>query len=252
MPSYYCRSKTDRLYLEGPFYCKQEIMEAYKLKCVEDGLVPLSNCYLSNFMVENKLSIHLLRKDKCDFCTSFNIGNVDENEYAEHIAHKDRAREEKEKDTKLAKEKKSCIVLTIDCQAVKLCPALQTSALYYSMKLKVHNMTMYNNATADCQNYWWHEENGDLEASVFVTIVIKHLEKYCLSEKKPIIIYSDGCGYQNINIFMANALLHFSIKHQLIIKQKYLVRGHTHMECDSVHSLIERKLKGQDIYILAF
>ncbi|XP_022160718.1 uncharacterized protein LOC111026860 [Myzus persicae] len=249
MPSHYCRNKTDRLYLEGPFYCKQEIMDAYKLKCVEDSLVPLSNCYLSNFMVENKLSIYLPRKDKCDFCTSFNIGEVNENDYAEHIAHKDRAREEKEKDTKLAKEKKSCTVLTIDCQAVKLCPVLQTSALYYSMKLKVHNMTIYNNATADCQNYWWHEGNGELEASVFVSIVIKHLEKYCLSEKKPIIIYSDGCGYQNRNVIMANALLHFAVKHEVTIEQKYLVKGHTQMQCDSVHSLIERKLKGQDIHL---
>lgn len=196
-----------------------------------------------------KLSIYHPRKDKCDICTSFSIGEVDENYYADHIAHKDRAREEKEKDTKLAKEKKSCTILTIDCQAVKLCPVLQTSALYYSMKLKVHNMTTYNNATAYCQNYWWHEGNGDLEASVFNSIVIKHLEKHCLSEKKPIIIYSDGCGYQNQSVIMANALLHFAIKHQVTIEQKYLVKGHTQMECDSVHSLIERKLKGQDIHL---
>jgi len=68
-------------------------MDAYKLKCVEDSLVPLSNCYLSNFMVENKFSIYLPIKDKFDFCASFNIGEVNENDYAEHIAHKDRARE---------------------------------------------------------------------------------------------------------------------------------------------------------------
>lgn len=136
-------------------------------------------------MVENKLYIYLPRKDKCDFYTSFNIDEVDENDYAEHIAHKDRARKEIAKDTKLAKEKKSCTVLMIDCQAVKLCPVLQTSA-YYSMKLKVHdNMTIYNNATADYQNYWWHEGNGKLDVSVFISIVTKHLEKYCLSEKNP-------------------------------------------------------------------
>lgn len=86
-PSHYCKSKIDRLYLEVPFYCKQEIMDAYKLKCIEDSLVPLNNCYLSNFMVENKLSIYLPRKDLCDFCITFNIGEVDENDYAEHIAH---------------------------------------------------------------------------------------------------------------------------------------------------------------------
>ncbi|KAJ4430833.1 hypothetical protein ANN_19424 [Periplaneta americana] len=30
--------------------------------------------------------------------------------------------------------------------------------------------------------------------------------------------------------------------------QKYLVRGHTQMECDSVHSTIERRKKNRDLY----
>jgi len=204
MPSHYCRSQTDRLYLEGPFYSKQEIINVYKSKCADDNIVPLSDCYVLNYMAENKLSIFLPKKDKCDFFTSYNMGHIDVNEYAEHIAHKDRARQEKENDTNLAKNN-SCIVLTMDCQAVKLCPVLEASALYYSMKLKVHNMTIYNNATGDCYNYWWHEADGELEASVFVSIIIKHLQKYYITEKKPIILYSDGYGYQNRNVVMANA-----------------------------------------------
>lgn len=52
------------------------------------------------------------------------------------------------------------------------------------------------------------------------------MKKFYLSEKKPIIIYSDGCGYQNRNVIMANALLHFAVKHQVTIEQKYLVKAH--------------------------
>jgi len=48
---------------------------------------------------------------------------------------------------------------------------------------------------------------------------------------------------------MTNALLHFSIKHKITIEQKYLIKGYTQMQCDSAHSLIERKLKGHDIYL---
>jgi len=40
-----------------------------------------------------------------------------------------------------------------------------------------------------------------------------------MKNKKPIIIYSDDCGYQNRYKIMANALLHFSIKHQFFIEQ---------------------------------
>jgi len=43
--------------------------------------------------------------------------------------------------------------------------------------------------------------------------------------------------------------LKFAEDHKISIEQKYLTKGHTQMECDSVHSSIERKLKNQDIYI---
>lgn len=109
-------------------------------------------------------------------------------------------------------------------------PALYTIIIYYNvMKLKIHNMTIYNLSNGQCTNYVWHEAEGELEASVFATILIKHLIKYCIN-KIPIIIYSDGCGYQNRNIVLANALLHFSKCHKVQIERKFLVRGHTQME----------------------
>lgn len=48
---------------------------------------------------------------------------------------------------------------------------------------------------------------------------------------------------------MSNALLNFSIQHQVLLEQKFLVKGHTQMECDAVHSMIERKLKNKEIYL---
>lgn len=59
------------------------------------------------------------------------------------LLKKNQAREELKVDTLDAVAFKK-IVLTMDLQAVKLCPALNASALYYSMKLKVHNFTVYN------------------------------------------------------------------------------------------------------------
>lgn len=58
-----------------------------------------------------------------------------------------------------------------------------------------------------------------------------------------IIFYSDGCGYQNRNIILLNALLSFSINNNIVIEQKYLVNCHTQMACNSVHSTNERSLK---------
>lgn len=65
---------------------------------------------------------------------------------------KNRAREEKESDKKIANE--NCnYVFCMDMQAVKLYPVLPASSLYYSMKLKVHNMTIYNLENNECLTY---------------------------------------------------------------------------------------------------
>ena len=48
---------------------------------------------------------------------------------------------------------------------------------------------------------------------------------------------------------MSNALLHLCIKYDITITQKFLEKGHTQMKCDSVHSVIERKLKKTDCYL---
>lgn len=48
-------------------------------------------------------------------------------------------------------------------------------------------------------------------------------------------------AYQNHNVTLSNALLELSMKHYVTIIQKYLEKGITEMECDSMHSNIERQ-----------
>ncbi|XP_075155531.1 uncharacterized protein LOC142228881 [Haematobia irritans] len=127
----------------------------------------------------------------------------------------------------------------MDMQAVKLVPQLNASSAYYKMKLQVHN------------NFVWDETDGSLVASVFVTCIIKHLRNfvaYC-PEIHHIIIYSDGCFYQNRNVTFSNALPTFCMETNISIEQKYIVSGHTQMECDSTHTLIERKVRRKQIYL---
>ncbi|XP_049308660.1 uncharacterized protein LOC125777617 [Bactrocera dorsalis] len=50
---------------------------------------------------------------------------------------------------------------------------------------------------------------------------------------------------------MSNALLNTSINNKITIEQKILEIGHTQMEADSVHSVVERALKNKDIYVPA-
>lgn len=219
----------------------------YTEKCISDQLAPFSKAFFVKFKKENKFSIFKPRKDKCDMCASYEVGQVSENKIALHIAHKDRAQAEKKLDKQLAKENRAH-VFTMDMQAVKLCPYLQASVLYYSIKLKVHNLAIYNIGNAEYHNYWWYETEGNLEASVFTTILIKHLEKVCL-DKKSIVVYTDGCRYQNRNVVLSNGLLKYSMKYKVSVQQKYLIKGHTQMKMNSIYSLIERSCKEKDIFL---
>lgn len=130
-----------------------------------------------------------------------------------------------------------------------LCPSTKASALYYKCKLQVHNFTAYNLQDKEGYCYLWDETNGGLKSEVFAHMIYGHY-KNVLSRNpqiKELILWSDGAMYQNKNTVLSNALLQLSMETGVYIFQKYLVVGHTQMECDSMHATIERSIKS-DIY----
>jgi len=126
----------------------------------------------------------------------------------------------------------------MDLQSVLLSPRLQASALYYKIKLCVHNFTIFDQKTKYGKCFTWNEGEGGLSANEFIFIISKFVEAN-VPENGETTSWSDGCTYQNRNSTIANALLSVSMRKKITIYQKYLVRGHTQMECDSMHSTIE-------------
>ena len=59
---------------------------------------------------------------------------------------------------------------------------------------------------------------------------------------KKLIVCGDGCTYQNRNALLSNVYLHLAKEYNIVIEQKFVIVGHTQMECDSMHSTIERKI----------
>lgn len=104
-------------------------------------------------------------------------------------------------------------------------------------------------ASHDVTNYLWHEGEAGLSANEFASCIVHFLKANPSYEEY--ILWSDGCGYQNRNLLLSNALLKFATEKQKPVKQKFLERGHTQMECDSVHSVIERRLRDRDIHVPA-
>ncbi len=247
VPSHYCRSSSSKMYLEPFFKSLSHLHSQYKRACAERGLRPLSRQVFTNTFNNLNLSLYHPKKDQCDTCCAFKAGNIEATTWEEHCAKKDEARAEKAKDKELASD--NILVTCMDLQGLLLCPKLQASALYYKMKLGVHNFTIYNMASHEASNYLWHEGEAGLSANQFASCIVHFLEAHPTYNEY--ILWSDGCGYQNRNLILSNALLKFATEKKKQVTQKYLERGHTQMECDSVHSVIERKLRDRDIHVPA-
>ena len=194
---------------------------------------------------DNKnLSLFHPKKDQCDLCIRYKCGNTSEEAYTSHIQRKIRAREEKQVDKDHAEH-----VYTLDLEAILLSPILKASTLYYKKKLIAHNYTIFNLKTKDGYCYLWHEGEGGVTSNEFASILYSFLEtKANVFPGEEVILYSDGCNYQNCNSLLANSLLHLSQIKNFTITQKFLVSGHTQMECDSMHSAIERSIQNMDMY----
>jgi hypothetical protein len=69
--------------------------------CYGDGtkqVKPLSQCVFDNVVKEKNLAFQQLKKDRCDKCIMYETGNLDEDNYQDHIKKKENARKEKEND----------------------------------------------------------------------------------------------------------------------------------------------------------
>lgn len=247
--SHYCRSSSTKLYLESNWTTKSQLYQFYSDNwCKEKNCKPLSSCTFYKTFEDMNLSLYRPKKDLCDLCRAYTLKHISDEEYNEHLKKKTAARQEKDKD----KVNEAC-VYTVDLQSLLLCPKSNASALYYRRKLSVHNLCFYDLKTHDGFCYLWNESEGELTANEFASIMYHFIESQLplRNNAKKIVIYSDGCNYQNRSSILSNALLHISVKYDVVIESKYLEKGHTQMECDSMHSVIERHLKQREINVPA-
>ncbi|CAG9782467.1 unnamed protein product [Diatraea saccharalis] len=252
MPSHYCRQSTNKQYIDVQYRTWAEVYTDFKKYLTEHDIdnseKATYKCFLDAVHKTN-ISIYRPKKDQCDVCFAYKNKNVPEDEYQLHIKSKEQARKEKASDKERCKNG-DIQMFTVDLQAVQTIPLLSAGSNYFKTKLCVHQFTIYNESDKNVSCYVWHEAEGGMDSNIFTSCLIDYLQK--LEDKsRPIVIYSDGCCAQNRNTTLSNALLYYAKVHHAEIQQKYLVVGHTQMECDSVHASIERKKKGKELYVPA-
>ena len=212
--------------------------------------------YRSEFNRNYNFSFHVPKKDQCQTCTRYHVAEEDNNmtvslkeSYDAHQQRKERAREEKNKDKIRANSDPSFHVATFDLEAVLTTPCTMVSQLYYKRKLCVYNLSVYDLKTKRGSCYVWNETNGKRGSCEIGSCVYRHLASLSASTKHAC-MYSDSCTGQNRNQYMA-AMMSFAIRKLKleVIEHKFLESGHTHMECDSMHSAIEFAKKKTPIYV---
>lgn len=247
LPSHYRRKQSKKNYLEPVFQNFAEFYKEYLAFCKSKGCQHVGRTVFMEEVRRQNIDIFKPRNDRCDYCISYENGLIGEQSFTAHREKELRARAAMQEDTDIAKTSDRQLVITMDLQAVLQCPKLNASALYYKTKLCVHNFTLFDNVKKDTMCYVWHETEGGLSANEFASCVVDYLEER-KDEFDSCVIFSDGCTYQNRNKIMAKALSYFSQKYNKTVTQKVLEKGHTQMPVDSVHSVIERKLKNKPIY----
>ncbi|XP_045506624.1 uncharacterized protein LOC123702846 [Colias croceus] len=252
--SHYCRKKTNRKYLD-PTLSISKMYDLYVQKMKEINKLPVKlNIYKKVFGTEYNLAFYHPKKDQCSTCNNYikDKTNINiQNEYTQHIERKEASYRSKNLDKKKSEEDKSYLCVTMDLQSLLQIPSTADSLMYYSRKLNLYNLSIYEFKPPqnDAHCMIWTEINGkrgSVEIASAIYLWIKKLPEVLTH----VTIYSDTCSGQNRNQYVAAFLLYVVQTHETIkiLEQKYLESGHSFMEVDSMHSAIEKEKKYTDTY----
>ena len=170
--------------------------------------------------------------------------------YSLHLFQNDRAQTEEAADKQKAQNDSSFLAVTFYLQGVLHLPKGDESQLYYKRKLVLYNLKLHEGASpnnAHC--LFWPETEGKRGSSALGGIAYAHLSGLP-STMRHVSLISVSCSGQNRNQFIAAVMQHAI--HTLpidIIDHKFLIPGHTQMECDSMQSAIESHSKFLSLYI---
>ena len=112
--------------------------EQYVVKCEENGQKHVNEpIYRRVFNEEYNVSFHVPKKDQCQLCNEYNTAKADgtlddtlKDTYKNHQENKQIARQQKSKDSDLAKQDKKVKTCTFDLQSVLYTPCSLVSLMY--------------------------------------------------------------------------------------------------------------------------
>ncbi|KAH9634816.1 hypothetical protein HF086_012230 [Spodoptera exigua] len=250
--SHYCRQNSEMRYLDASLNIATLYKEYVKL-CETKSMKPVSSEKYRLIFRTYKLNFHKPKKDLCKHCIAYKEMNIKEKAehqeiHALHLSRKDEARKCRDEDKEQAQTDDKTLSFNFDLEAVLSTPKGAAGPFFYVRKLAVYNLTVYNLGNRNVECYMWDEtegKRGSIEISTCIhTYIMAH------NDIKNVKMMSDGCGGQQKNYHFSSMCLLTVTQHPTlnVIDHKFFETGHTHMECDSIHSKIETKAKNVPVY----
>jgi len=261
--SHYCRADTRRKYLNEDL----SLAQMHRLYLMDHDKANPNTAtlrqYRDIFNTYFNLGFFKPKKDQCSVCAEWKAFNGEEKlahpekaaEIADHVKKKQIVRKMKQQDKANSRDKEKnpglskMRVISFDLQKVFLTPRSEVGEFFYKRKLSSYNFTVFDCTVKEAYCYCWDQTIGGRGANEMASYIYDYILFLVSKGVTEIIIYSDSCSAQNKNQYLFSMYYWISIKHNLTIIHRYLEKGHTQMEADSVHGRIEKKIKHTDLYL---
>lgn len=255
--SHYLRKQTQREYLDEKLNCAK--MYRLYVEWMKDNPVYLNvkvateRWYYHIFSTRFNIGFFHPKKDRCETCSLYEDADSERKEqlktdYEQHVKNKELVRQIKD-DEKKTSDPKTKTVACFDLEKVLSLPQSEVGVFHYKRKYPVYNFTIYNILTKSGYCYVWHAAIAKRGANEIASCLWSYLQGEAERGIKDISFYSDNCSGQNRNRFVFALYVHASLKLNIKVTHRFLQKGHTQNEGDSMHSCIEKSKKNHVLYV---
>lgn len=255
--SHYTRKDSNKKFLDSELNFKK-MYDLYVIWCKDLSITKNTATSVRQYkdIVNKELNIafHVPKKDQCDICHAMknntSPSNDDKLKHKLHIDNKKNARALKNIDKIEAQSKLSDICTAMfDFQKINNTPHGEISVLYYKRKLSVYNFTIFDAGSKEAACYMWDETVAKRGANEVASCLFSFINRKAKVGVKDFRLWSDNCAGQNRNRIVFFMYLYVSKLFNIDLCHRFLEKGHTQNEADSVHALIERTAKNKLVYV---
>lgn len=258
--SHYCRKNSKARFLDKNLN-KRKMHSMYVIECEGKGMPKAHIGTLRRYRdLFNTLKIKFLKpkKDQCPKCVAWSHKSASQKtpegtaNILDHLVQKKLSRQLKEDDANFVKaapeNRKELCVATCDLQQILSTPKGNNGEFFYKSKFSSYNFTVFVSGEQQGYCFTWNQTQGKKGCTEVTSCLWDFIKMKVDQGIKEFRFYSDNCAAQNKNQYLFAMYVLASIRFNVKIVHRYLEKGHTQMQCDTMHSRIESHMEETDVY----